>query len=1037
MSSERWQQVKEICGAALELAPAERPAYLDAACRRDAELRREVEVLLDSYDSEYLEQPAVQAVAEHFAEQTIADGQTVAHYKILKKIGAGGMGEVFLAEDTKLRRQVAVKFLSAFAADFQTEKRLLREAQAAATLDHPNICTIYEVGISGGRSFIVMQYIEGETLAERLTRGALPVGEAVRVAAQIADALGEAHAAGIIHRDIKPSNVIIDRRGQVKVLDFSLAKKVSGENESESLRDLSKPGQLFGTVAYMSPEQARGLPLDGRSDLWSLGVCLYEMLTGRHPFAGATNSDLIAAILKSEAAPLALPDREISLEIERILKKALAKDRAARYRTAAEFLSELRKLPPVFRAHQPTAAFIHPAEADAVTTRKQRFSTGEQTTATHDDEQKARTTQKSFFSPRRVWSFGTVVLLIGGLAAWFWWQRARTPATDLSALRPRLLVSSNGEAGEGESGARFSPGGTMIAYSLMKDGRRSIWTKQVPDGKPNLITDDNSNYRTPIWSPDGQRIACLSDREGQTAIWALPFSGGEMRLIKLLDAKRASLKHWSKDGATIYYQADGNLFALDIASGNATRLTNFDAANPAQFISVSPEGERLVYSLNTGGRLHLFTAPIGGQPVQITNDDSNDEYPVWLPGGERIIYSCKRDGIFQTCLVNLRERRVEQINLGVSDTLVTDVSADGRRILFTQSREECDLWQANLEEKSETQVTSDYGLELWADVAPDNRNIVFQAAAEAKHLHEGSILIRSTEDSQPLKIASEGFNPMFSPDGARVAFLRFAGNAVNLWTVSRIGADEKRLTDDDVWFDGFDMLPYNRAQTADYSWSPSGGEIIYCSKKQGIWNVWSVASDGTGAPRRITDNSNPNLKFVSPLHAPDGRRVAFTASGANAADGKNSWSLRITDGEKTDVVFSSASVLKLLGWTPDGSLIAAAREGGEYFAEPARVKLLQIVPGENAPRAIAAPEAVYFDNLRLSPDGQKIAAAARTDGRDNLQIIAVASGQIVTVTAHADPHLYLSGIVWAPDGKTVFFSKQQRVSLISMIENFK
>ena len=1039
--NDQWQQIKQICGTALDLSLEERPAFLAKVCHSDEDLRREVEVLLDSFDSDFMEQPAIGEFAEQIIGNQLAIGQTISHYKILQKLGAGGMGEVFLAEDIKLHRQVAIKFLLPMSvSDIQAEKRLMREAQAAAVLDHPNICAIHEVGEANGYLFIVMQYVKGETLAEKLRRGRLPINQAVGITIQIADALTEAHTHGIIHRDIKPSNVIINGRGQAKVLDFSLAKSVLTEKETESQKALSQPGLIFGTVAYMSPEQARGLTLDERSDLWSLGVVLYEMLTGKQPFAGETTSDIIAAILKTEAAPIHKVSREISPKLERISQKLLSKNRAERYQTARDLLLDLKNLRHNSAEDVESDVFNAAVEPDLTTTQRQKFWTDGQPTLAATDEEKLEHSQSFAFSPRWLWSFAAITFLLLGFASWAWWQRAKQPDANvpslLASMRSSTLVSWNSEAGEGESGARFSPSGTMIAYSLMKNGQRNIWTKQIPDGKPNPVTDGKWSYRSPIWSPDGQRIACISERDNQTAIWAVPFSGGELKLIKPLDNERVSLKQWSKDGATIYYQSDGNLFSVDLASGQISQLTNFDLSNAAQFLSVSPDDDRIAYSADTNGRLHIFIMPIGGgQPVQVTNDEaSNNEFPVWLPDGKRIIYNCKRDGIFQTCITYLDEDRTEQINLGISDTLVSDISSDGSKILLSQSREECDLWQVNVEEKKEIQFTSDFGIEIWSDVSPDGKSVVFQSSTEEKHLHEGSILIRSTEDGQQMTIASNGFNPTFSPDGDKVAFLRFSGNQINIWTVSRIGADEKQLTTDDMWFDGFEMLPYNRAQIKDYSWSPDSGNLIYCSKKSGSWNVWKVAADGSSEPQQIEHNTNPNLKLVCPLWSPDGKRVALVSSGIK----KNVWSIQATNGEKTGIVFSSRSVLKLIGWTQSGdNLIVAMREGGEDLAKPDGVRLLQISAAGSHRSEIVKIGSAYFDNIRLSPDGQRIAVATHEDGKDNIQIVSSAGGQISKITENTDPNIYFSDIAWSPDGKTIFYSKQHKVGLISMIENFK
>ncbi|HEY3138356.1 MAG TPA: protein kinase, partial [Blastocatellia bacterium] len=274
---------------------------------------------------------------------------TLAHYRIVSKLGAGGMGEVYLAEDTQLDRKVAIKFLPAESiADEQAKKRIVREAKAAAKLDHPNICSVHEVGEEHGHAFIVMQYVEGETLASRIQRKPLEVREVLDVGAQAADALADAHAHGIIHRDIKPANIMITSRGQVKVMDFGLAKLVEQQSliksEAETQSLLTGPGIIVGTVPYMSPEQVRGETVDARSDIFSFGAVLYEMISGRQPFASESAAATASAILVREPPPLARYARELPLEFERIVSKALRKNREERYQNTKDLLLDLKSL---------------------------------------------------------------------------------------------------------------------------------------------------------------------------------------------------------------------------------------------------------------------------------------------------------------------------------------------------------------------------------------------------------------------------------------------------------------------------------------------------------------------------------------------------------------------------------------------------------------------------------------------------------------------------------------------------------------------
>ena len=357
MNAERWQQVERLYHSTLEKEVGERAAFLAEACAGDEGMRREVESLLAFEDQaeNFIEGPALEVAAQLMAEEhgALMDGQTINHYKITSALGAGGMGEVYLAEDTRLGRRVALKFLPAhLTQDKGHLRRFKQEARAVAALSHPNVCVIHEVIETGeGRHCIVMEYVEGVTLKERIAEGRMKISEALEAAIQIASALFAAHAAEIVHRDIKSENVMLRGDGYLKVLDFGLAKLTetkselfNSEGETQVLELKTSPGMVMGTVAYMSPEQARGLPVDARTDIWSLGVVLFEMVAGQRPFHGATPTDVIISLAEREPEPLTTWAPEVPIELERIVKRALAKDREERYQTAEDLLIDLKGL---------------------------------------------------------------------------------------------------------------------------------------------------------------------------------------------------------------------------------------------------------------------------------------------------------------------------------------------------------------------------------------------------------------------------------------------------------------------------------------------------------------------------------------------------------------------------------------------------------------------------------------------------------------------------------------------------------------------
>nr|MDQ5835996.1 serine/threonine protein kinase [Acidobacteriota bacterium] len=352
MTTSEWQRLEELFHAALRLSGAEREDYLARACGAEEALRREVESLVGAFESErsFIERPALslgmRVLTERLAESLV--GRAVGHYKVERLLGRGGMGEVYLAEDCVLERPVALKFIAdGFVGDDWAREQLMKEARAVARLEHSNICAVYGVDEADGHSFIVMQYVEGETLSSLLRRGPLGLGRALDLAAQMVGALSAAHERGVIHGDIKPQNIIVTADGQVKVLDFGLAKLVRQRPGAEGAGDPRQTlhgGGVVGTPAYMSPEQTRGEDLDQRSDIFSFGVILYEMLAGENPFLRDTIEETISAIRAEDPPPLDASLRDAPERLEALVRRCLAREREGRAESADLLLRELRSL---------------------------------------------------------------------------------------------------------------------------------------------------------------------------------------------------------------------------------------------------------------------------------------------------------------------------------------------------------------------------------------------------------------------------------------------------------------------------------------------------------------------------------------------------------------------------------------------------------------------------------------------------------------------------------------------------------------------
>jgi serine/threonine protein kinase/DNA-binding beta-propeller fold protein YncE len=478
MTREHWKRVKEIFTAALQYGLNERVVFLSSACGNDDALRKEVESLLASHDKEgsFIDSPAYEIAAEMLTDDPeLAVGQTVGHYEILSTLGKGGMGKVYLARDTRLGRKVALKFLpGGLIGDDERLRRFEQEARAASALNHPNILTVHEVGEVDGRRFMVTEFIDGETLRRRIETGPLTVGETLRIVEQMASALAAAHSEGIVHRDIKPENIMLRPDGIVKVLDFGLAKL--SEQKTGAPEDLRRAmvetstGMVMGTVTYMSPEQTRGLSVDARTDIWSLGAVLYEMLSGRAPFEGPTTSDVIVSVLEREPPSLTKLSPPVPEALEWIVTKALTKEREDRYQTAREILTDLRRV-------------------------KERLDVAAKIRSEASPSERSESGESKPPEPQ-VW----IGSLLGG---------------SIIASHPRI-----------------SPDGEMLAFRAIVDGESQVAIMKPDAASWTVLTHDrdHGSVASVGWAWDGSKIY-FERKWGSGAVYAIAPLGGEPRLL--------------------------------------------------------------------------------------------------------------------------------------------------------------------------------------------------------------------------------------------------------------------------------------------------------------------------------------------------------------------------------------------------------------------------------------------------------------------------------------------------------------------------
>lgn len=1040
MAPRNWQQVKETFHDALRLDPGERGPFLERVCDGDAEFRIEVESLLISLAEakSFLEQPVIGETPKPDSSWRLNAGEIISHYHIVSPIASGGMGEVYLAEDEKLGRRVALKILPEdILADRNRLRRFRREAEVISALNHPNILTIFEFGDDNDVHFFASEFIKGETLRARLKNSRLTLHDTLEIAIQIASALRAAHEAGVVHRDIKPENVMIRDDGYVKVLDFGLAKlteQVSRDSVNATKEFLSQPGVIMGTVTYMSPEQARARSTDARSDLFSFGVVLFEMLTGHVPFAGETTPDVIAGIIQSEPRPASSYNSSVPDEMDRIIAKCLEKDRDIRYQTAADLLADLKRLSKSSELTAKTTRFSSKSsefrKSSAPGTAVTELISNAQTT-----ESKTRRSIRSAALP------ALAIFLILGLAVGLFWQfNKNTDSDSFDTLRPVRLVAWKSGQGSFYTDYSASHDGKMIAYSSTHNGENEdIYVKQIAGGEAIRVTKDGWLNHSPIWSPDDQRIAFISRRDGQAGIYGCPSLGGAAVSLKIIGEGKISLRHWSKDGAAIFYELDGNLFRLDLATKEAEQLTDFPVSPFVEkYFSLSPEEDRIAYCDNREREGDIWIMErTGGTPQRLTNDRDKKLRPRWHPDGKRILYTVFRDNHRQISLAYTDGRPSVQVTRGESEFEMIDVSADGTKIFYTNWEKRSDISRVKIESGEESEVEAGIESEFWTDVSPDGRSILFQTNA-APHLtsflHDSStIVVKSlTEDKSP-RLSFKGYNPRWLPDSRRIAFLRWQKAEVkfNLLLVNTDSGEEKQITTDGVSPLQYGMMPVDRFEIGNFSWSPDGERFVYLdSKKQNIWTASVELLDKF----KLANNDDSNVLYYSPLWSPDGERIVYISE--KPSEKMQKWSIWLTEKGKATEIFSTPASLRLLGWSASGGELFLEMTDGVMKSSPLDVKLLQVTTtGED--RIITTFKNIYASSMTLSTDGKAVAFTARHDDTDNIWTASTNGGEAKKITANRNSRLFLGSPEWSPDGKTIFFDKQDQVNTISMFENFK
>ena len=1051
MEFDRWELIERLYFAALEREPGDRDAFLDEACAGDEDLRREIAGLLacDVPSDSFMQSPAIEIAARALAAEppietstnpagSFVAGSQIGAYQLLEPLGRGGMGEVYLALDTRLGRKVAVKLLPAeFTTDAGRVRRFSREARAASALNHPNIITIHEIGEvrtdAGDTHYIVTEFVEGETLRWRMvnaTQGRLSLAEALDVAAQVAAALATAHEAGIAHRDIKPENVMVRRDGIVKVLDFGLAKlteesqgdeKTGGQGDDAIVFPppllISTAGVVMGTPRYMSPEQARGEKVDARTDIFSMGVTLYEMVTGRNPFEGETVSDVIASILRSEPALLTAVQHELPSELQRIVSKALAKERDERYQSVSDLERDLENL----RKELEFKAALGP---------------------TFEDESSDRRSDADSWRSR---AFGLIIittvmtLAFAWLAYRYWPSRGIFESEILPQLKTTLVESWKPEPLMARAVFRSSPDGAQLAFAKVRNGQADIYIKQVNGGEARNLTNDEWNDFSPAWSLDGQRVAYISVRDGKFQVWLIHF-GGAGQLLCTLNVKPRWLTSWTRDGAHIYYEAEHNLYALDVANGESRRLTDFPPDSTVASFAVSANNRWLAYQEGRQNATHLFVKPlVGGAPMQVTREGEPNTTPLWLPDGERLIYRSQRNGVNQICVAFRDGRKPVQITFGHEAMSPQDVTPDGRRIFNIAERIESDVYLLDARTGAERRFSMEIPAALFPDFAPDGRSVVFQQLRQSVSIDSSALYSKLLDGGYTARVSDIGFDPRWSPSGDQIAFLRQDKGDYQLWTAQKDGAITRAIVKEKVSILGYAPKPYGWTSPPNFSWSPDGSRLVYSSDRTGQSNIYSISAAGTGETQ-LTRNTDSRLRLFSPIGSPDGKQFIYL--GRRRAEGRMRQIVYLYDGAQHRALWQTDDEeTRLLGWSATGAGVYVSTINSSRAVSPTEVKLLRISTSQSVVGArsivVARFADTYPQNVTLSPNAEHVVYVVRQDNADNIWIAPLPSGRPRRLTVNADPNVGLGCLTWASKANLLGFTKQSDTTSIWMIENFK
>ncbi|MGH9949323.1 MAG: protein kinase domain-containing protein, partial [Pyrinomonadaceae bacterium] len=910
-------------------------------------------------------------------KQMITVGENFLHYKILSSIGSGGMGEVYLAKDNQLERKVAIKVLrKKFSKNEDGLLRFIREAKAASALNHPNIITIYAIGEFEEANYIASEFIDGKTLHSMLANGPLSIGEVLNIAIQTAEAIAAAHSAGIIHRDIKPENVMVRKDGYVKVLDFGLAKLIENEVFAPDYEAVThrlvqtNPGVVMGTVSYMSPEQTRGKGIDTRSDIWSLGVLIYEMIAGELPFSGDSTSDVIAAILTGKPEELSQYSPEMPKELEHVVEKALRKDREERYQDVKDLLIDLKDIRTEFKgsgSSNGNGFFATEAVSRGDTTGEPAMR-GVSTRSVSNLE--TRSISDMFVTtlrehPRGVMAGVSALFLLTIFAALFVFLRTPQGEDGFQSLRfAKITSSGNAEGGN----VAVSPDGKYVAYAIRDGANQSLSVKNVStDSSIQIVAPSASRFRGITFDPDSGFIYyVISSPDGLTSINRISVLGGESR--QLLNDADGPVTFSPKGDRFAFIRNDRVLLSANSDGSDLEEISKAADGEVWWLPSWSPDGKTVAVRnyTNANSRAELIGIDVGTKERQKIGSGKwlSISGLAWNSDGRELKLS-GRDSeteLSQIWSVSFPDGKLTRITNDPGSYQGLSVSADGKTAVSIQQNRFSNIWVAEASDiENPKKVTTDVGTDdgMSGVALSQDGSIVYTARATGTQ-DIWSVDADGKNKRQLTENAGKNFQPSFSTDGRTIVFTSYRLGSLDIWRMDRDGRNPIRLTD----------FPSNESRpsfTADGKWI-----VFQRSGDDGLNSIWKmpigggeavqISPTGTSRPRLSPDG----LSIVCQVDSDAGKKIAILSV-------ENGAEIRKFD-------FPQITAASVFDWSSDGiSLIYINRLDGafEVWSQPL---------SGGSPRRLARSKGDRIYNFDVSENGKELVFSRGTESSDAIMI---------------------------------------------------